>query len=80
MHGGFGMPFGGKPKPEGALGSAGFVPGIARLGIPPLSGSQVAHLATGIAVMMSNAVGIICMSFIGPATPRPLALSIMALV
>jgi beta-glucosidase len=36
VHGGFGMPFRGKPKPEGALGSAGYVPGITRLGIPPL--------------------------------------------
>jgi beta-glucosidase len=36
VHDGLGAPWGGKPKPGGAIGSAGFVPGIARLGIPPL--------------------------------------------
>src|SRR5277367_5414898 len=36
VHGGLGAPWGGKPKPGGAIGSAGFVPGIPRLGIPPL--------------------------------------------
>jgi beta-glucosidase len=36
VHGGLGAPWGGKPKPPGAIGSAGFVPGIPRLGIPPL--------------------------------------------
>jgi beta-glucosidase len=40
VHGGFGMPFGGKPKPEGALGSAGFIPGIARLDVPALQESD----------------------------------------
>src|SRR5262249_18033568 len=31
-----GMPLPRPPKPEGALGSAGYLPGIARLGIPAL--------------------------------------------
>jgi len=31
-----GAPWGNKPKPEAAIGSAGFVPGIPRLGIPSL--------------------------------------------
>lgn len=36
VHGLIGAPWGGKPKPQGAIGSAGFVPGIPRLGIPAL--------------------------------------------
>jgi beta-glucosidase len=36
VHGGLGAPWGGEPKPPGAIGSAGFVSGISRLGIPPL--------------------------------------------
>ena len=36
VHSRFGMPLKGRAKPEGALDSAGFVPGIPRLGIPPL--------------------------------------------
>jgi beta-glucosidase len=36
VHGGLGAPWGGEPKPPGAIGSAGFVPGVSRLGIPPL--------------------------------------------
>jgi beta-glucosidase len=36
VHGGLGAPWGGEPKPPGAIGSAGFVSGIPRLGIPPL--------------------------------------------
>ena len=36
VHGGLGAPWGGEPKPPGAIGSAGYVPGIPRLGIPPL--------------------------------------------
>jgi beta-glucosidase len=36
VHGGLGAPWGSDPKPQGAIGSAGYVPGIARLGIPPL--------------------------------------------
>jgi beta-glucosidase len=35
-HGGLGAPWGGEPKPAGAIGSAGFVPGAPQLGIPPL--------------------------------------------
>jgi beta-glucosidase len=36
VHGGLGAPWGHEPKPDGAIGSAGYVPGIPRLGIPPL--------------------------------------------
>ena len=36
VHGVLGAPSRGKPKPEGALGSAGFVPGVPRLGVPAL--------------------------------------------
>jgi beta-glucosidase len=31
-----GRPFGDRPKPDGAVGSAGYVPGIPRLGVPAL--------------------------------------------
>jgi beta-glucosidase len=36
VHGGLGAPWGHEPKPAGAIGSAGFVAGVPRLGIPPL--------------------------------------------
>ena len=36
VHGGLGAPWGHEPKPPGAIGSAGYVPGVPRLGIPPL--------------------------------------------
>ncbi len=36
VHGVLGAPWGGEPKPEGAIGSAGYVSGIPRLGIPAL--------------------------------------------
>lgn len=36
VHGGLGAPWGQKPKPEGAVGSAGYVPGVPQLGIPAL--------------------------------------------
>ena len=36
VHGVLGAPWGKKPKPSGAIGSAGFVPGIPRLGVPAL--------------------------------------------
>ena len=36
LHGVLGAPWGGRPKPAGAVGSAGYVPGVPRLGIPPL--------------------------------------------
>ena len=36
VHSRFGMPIRGQPAPAGALDSAAFVPGIPRLGIPPL--------------------------------------------
>lgn len=35
-HGRLGAPWSGGPKPDGALGSAGYVPGIPRLGLPAL--------------------------------------------
>ena len=35
-HGPLGAPWGGDPKPEGAIGSAGYVPGVPRLGVPAL--------------------------------------------
>src|SRR5271166_6785761 len=36
VRGVLGAPWGGEPKPPGSVGSAGFVPGIPRLGIPAL--------------------------------------------
>jgi beta-glucosidase len=36
VHGVMAAPWGGKPKPDGSIGSAGYVPGIPRLGIPAL--------------------------------------------
>jgi beta-glucosidase-like glycosyl hydrolase len=36
VHTKFGTSFQGRPKPEGAINSAGYGPGIPRLGIPPL--------------------------------------------
>jgi len=36
VHGGLGAPWGGEPKPEGAIGSAGYVSGVRRVGIPAL--------------------------------------------
>ncbi len=36
VNGGLGAPWGHGPKPEGAIGSAGFVPGIPRLRVPAL--------------------------------------------
>ncbi len=35
-HGVLGAPWGGMPKPAGSIGSAGYVPGVPRLGIPAL--------------------------------------------
>ncbi len=36
VHGVLGAPWGGRPKPAGALGSAGYVRGVPRLGVPAL--------------------------------------------
>jgi beta-glucosidase len=36
VHGVIGAPWGHRPKPQGAIGSAGYVPGISRLGVPAL--------------------------------------------
>ena len=46
VHGGLGAPWGPDPKPPGAVGSAGFIPGVPRLGIPPLQESD-AELGVG---------------------------------
>jgi beta-glucosidase len=40
LHGQVGTPFRGKPMPDGALGSAGFVRGIERLGVPAIQESD----------------------------------------
>ncbi len=40
VHGHVAFPFRGKPKPDGAIGSAGYVAGIPRLGIPALQESD----------------------------------------
>ncbi|MBT0668182.1 glycoside hydrolase family 3 C-terminal domain-containing protein [Novosphingobium profundi] len=40
LHGPMAMPFGGATLPEGAIGSAGFIPGNARLGIPAINESD----------------------------------------
>jgi len=40
LHGRVGTPFRGEPLPEGALGSAGFIAGIARLGVPAIQESD----------------------------------------
>jgi beta-glucosidase len=40
VHGSFGFPFQDRPKPEGAIGSAGYVPGVSRLKIPALQESD----------------------------------------
>jgi beta-glucosidase len=36
VHGVIAAPWGGKPKPAGSIGSAGYVAGVPRLGIPAL--------------------------------------------
>src|ERR1700727_2683453 len=36
VHGVIAAPWGGKPKPDGSIGSAGYVSGVPRLGIPAL--------------------------------------------
>jgi beta-glucosidase len=40
VHGRVGFSYGGKPKPDAAIGSAGYVEGIPRLGIPALQESD----------------------------------------
>jgi beta-glucosidase len=40
LHGKVGAAFRDDPMPDGALGSAGFVPGVPRLGVPPLQESD----------------------------------------
>ena len=36
LHGVIAAPWGGKPRPDGSVGSAGYVPGVPRLGVPAL--------------------------------------------
>jgi len=40
LHGKVGSAFRGEPKPDGAIGSAGYIPGIPRLGVPALQESD----------------------------------------
>ena len=40
LHTRFGVPMRGQPKPLGALDSAGYAPGLPRLGLPPLQESD----------------------------------------
>jgi beta-glucosidase len=40
LHGKVGTPFRGEPRPEGAIGSAGYIAGIPRLGVPALQESD----------------------------------------
>jgi beta-glucosidase len=40
LHGKVGTPFRGEPMPDGALGSAGYIPAIPRLGVPALQESD----------------------------------------
>jgi beta-glucosidase len=68
VHGSFGFSFQGKPKPEGALGSAGYVPGVPRLGIPAL---QESDAGLGVANPEQTRAG-------DEATPLPSGLSIAA--
>jgi beta-glucosidase len=68
VHGSFGFPFQGKPKPDGALGSAGYVPGVPRLGIPAL---QESDAGLGVANPENTRVG-------DQATPLPSGLAIAA--
>ena len=46
LHGKVGTPFRGEPKPDGAVGSAGYIPGIPRLGVPH---SQESDAGLGVA-------------------------------
>ena len=66
LHTSFGVPMRGHPKPAGALDSAGFAPGIARLGLPPL---QETDAGLGIANPTSAAYD---------ATPLPSGLALGA--
>ncbi len=51
LHGHMAMPFGAIRVPEGAIGSAGYVPGIPRLGIPAL---QESDAGLGVADLMGQ--------------------------
>ncbi len=62
----YGMPLHGRPAPAGALGSAGFAPGVVRLGIPPL---QETDGGLGVADPTNRAPG---------ATAMPSALAMAA--
>ena len=66
LHTRFGVPMRGQPKPPGSLDSAGFAPGIPRLGVPPL---QETDAGLGVANPTNAAFD---------ATPLPSGLSIGA--
>jgi beta-glucosidase len=68
VHGHAGFPFRGKPKPDGALGSAGYVAGIPQLGIPAL---QESDAGLGVANPSNVRPG-------DEATPLPSGLAIAA--
>jgi beta-glucosidase len=68
VHGHVAFSFRGKPKPEGAIGSAGYVEGIPRLGIPAL---QEADAGLGVANPANVRPG-------DEATPLPSGLAIAA--
>jgi beta-glucosidase len=68
VHGHAGMSWRDKPRPDGALGSAGYVPGVPRLGIPPL---QETDAGLGIANPRNERPG-------DEATPLPSGLAITA--
>jgi beta-glucosidase len=68
VHGHVAFPFRGKPKPDGAIGSAGYVEGIPRLGIPAL---QESDAGLGVANPANVRPG-------DEATPLPSGLAIAA--
>jgi beta-glucosidase len=68
VHGHAGMRWRNKPRPDGALGSAGYVPGVPRLGLPPL---QESDAGLGIANPGNERPG-------DEATPLPSGLAITA--
>ncbi len=68
VHGRVAFPFGGKPRPGGAIGSAGYVAGIPRLGIPAL---QETDAELGVANPANVRPG-------DQATPLPSGLAIAA--
>jgi beta-glucosidase len=68
LHGIFAVPVFGKPLPEGAVGSAGYVAGVPRLGVPPL---QESDASLGVANPFNVRPG-------AGATPMPSGLALAA--